>query len=90
MIVFDLFGVGIAINFDAEFDLVAIEVDDEAIDGVLSPEFKTIQLAVAQARLEFLLGGSLRVTQFARCLEDLRQCARMRVVVVHDCVSCWS
>ena len=38
LIVFDLLGVGIAIDFDAQFGFVAIEVDDEAIDGMLACE----------------------------------------------------
>ncbi len=82
LIVFDLLGVGIAIDFDAEFGFVAIEVDDEPIDGVLSSEFEAIQLAVAQARPEFLLGGSLRVAQFARGLQQFGRCARVWVVDV--------
>ena len=49
LILFDLFGVGIAIDFDAEFGFITVEVDDEAVYGVLSPEFQAIQLTVSQA-----------------------------------------
>jgi hypothetical protein len=49
LIVFDLLGVGIAIDFDAQFGFVAIEVDDEAINRVLSAEFEAVKLSIAQA-----------------------------------------
>ncbi len=57
LIVFDLPGVGITIDFDAEFGFVAIEVDDEAaarpavsgVNGVLAAEFEAVELSLAQA-----------------------------------------
>jgi len=42
------FGVGVAIDFDAEFCLGAIEVDDEMIDGMLATNLETIELSIAQ------------------------------------------
>ena len=47
LIVFDLLGVGIAIDFDAEFGFIAIEVDDESIDWMLSSKLEAIQLSIA-------------------------------------------
>ena len=49
MIIFDLLSVRIAIDFNAQFGSITIEVDDETLYGMLSPKFATIQLAVAQA-----------------------------------------
>lgn len=46
LIVFDLLGVGIAIDFDAQSGFIAIEVDDETAYGVLSSKFETIQLSI--------------------------------------------
>ena len=51
MIVLDLigFGVGVAVDLDAEFGFGAIEVDDETIDGMLTANLEAVKLAVAQA-----------------------------------------
>jgi hypothetical protein len=38
LIIFHLFGMRITIDLNAQFCFGAIEVDDEAIDGVLSPD----------------------------------------------------
>ena len=48
LIIFDLLGMGIAINFDAEFGFIAIEVDDEFLNGVLSSKFESVKLSIAQ------------------------------------------
>lgn len=89
LIVFDLLGMGIAIDLDTEFGFVAIEVDDEAaarpvvsgVYGMLPAKLEAIELAIAEARPEFLLGGSLRVAQFTSVLEQNRRCAWMGIVV---------
>lgn len=49
LIVFNLLGVGIAIDLDAQFRFVAIEVDDEAINGMLPAKLEAVELSIAQA-----------------------------------------
>ena len=59
LIVFDLLGMGITIDLDAQFGFIAIEVNDKAaacpavsgIDRMLAANLETIELAIAQARI---------------------------------------
>ena len=51
-VVFSLLVVDVAIDFDDEASIVAVEVSDETTDGVLSPDFQSTQLAVAYAMPE--------------------------------------
>jgi hypothetical protein len=43
-----LFGVRIAINFNAQFGFGAIEVDDETVNRMLTAEFEAVELPIAQ------------------------------------------
>lgn len=70
LIIFDLIGVAFAINLNDEARFVAVEIQDEAIKGVLAPEFVAIELFATQTLPEtsFWLGGF--ATHFAGALED--------------------
>ena len=48
LIVFDLIGMGIAVNFDHQFRFGAEEIDDVCADGVLLAPVQTVDLAPAQ------------------------------------------
>ena len=68
LIIFNLigFGMGVAIDLNAQFSIGAIEIDDEMTDGLLPPDFETAQLPITHTRPQFDLGWCLRLTQFAR------------------------
>ena len=70
VVVFDLAGVGVAVDLDDQAGGGAVEIDDEAVDRGLAAEFVAAQAPIAQVGPELELGGRLRVPEFARASED--------------------
>jgi hypothetical protein len=58
-----------AVEFDGKSSLVAVEVNDIGIDGVLTPEFETAKSAIAQQRPEELFGIGMSFAEIAREVE---------------------
>jgi hypothetical protein len=71
LIVFDLIGVGIAVDFDDQFCFGAEEIDDVRADGMLLAPVQTVDLAPAQMLPEFLFGRCEVFAKFARPLLNL-------------------
>jgi hypothetical protein len=65
-VVFELCGVGVAVNLDDQPAGSTVEINDKAADRVLATELDAAQLPVAQARPEFLLSRRLRLAQLTR------------------------
>lgn len=61
----------VAIQFNRQLRFVAIEVEDEVADDVLSPELRAIELAVAQQPPHRFLGIGLVAPKLARALFEL-------------------
>jgi hypothetical protein len=57
-IVLGLFGLGVlaAVEFEGQFGFVAVEVKDEAADGMLPPELGPAKLAITEQLPEQLFG----------------------------------
>ncbi len=82
LIVLDLMGMAVAVDFNAQPGFGAIEVDDEVTDDMLTAtpggppalcagygHLESVNLSVAQARPQFYFGGRLRLAQFTSCAE---------------------
>ena len=71
LIVFDLIGVRIAVDFDHQFRFGAEEIDDVRADSVLLAPMQTVDLSTAQMLPEFLFGRCEVFAKFARPLLNL-------------------
>ena len=74
------FEVTTAVDFDGEAEGFTVEIEDEAVNGVLAAEFETVQPAVAQVTPQGLLRKGGFVPQFAGTFDKFSGWS----VVCHD------